>query len=106
MARPTKYTPELLEAAHAYADGMWRENAAKFEASTPLEHVLALEPEVNENQEPPPAVPMPENFAPVDADRVEAEAAKTTIEPEVAVLEGASHPQGGALTASERSGCD
>lgn len=26
MARPTKYTPELLEAAHAYADGMWREN--------------------------------------------------------------------------------
>lgn len=26
MARPTKYTPELLEAAHAYVDGMWEEN--------------------------------------------------------------------------------
>lgn len=26
MARPTKYTPELLEAAHAYVDGMWEVN--------------------------------------------------------------------------------
>ena len=42
----------------------------------------------------PPAVPMPEDFAPADADRVEAEEAKTAIEPEVAVLEGGKPPAG------------
>ena len=36
-----------------YFDGKWKENAAKFETSTPLEHILALEPDTQDAEDAP-----------------------------------------------------
>ena len=77
-----------------YFDGKWKENAAKFETSTPLEHILALEPDTQDAEDAPEEAAESTEFAAIDADRAEAQQDREAIQPEIAVIEGGKAPPG------------
>ncbi|CAK0824602.1 unnamed protein product, partial [Prorocentrum cordatum] len=77
-----------------FFDGMGKENAAKFDSSVPLGHVLALEPDTHGDEVQLEVVAPAGDFKPVDADVVEAQKAVDDIQPEIAIVEGGTAPPG------------
>jgi len=75
-------------------DGMWKDNAANFEASAPLECVLALEPDDQEEVEPPIVPPADEEQPAVPPAEQEVKEDDNDINDEVAIIEGGKAPPG------------
>ena len=79
-------------------DGAWEENAPKFDTTTPISYVLALEPEGDADFEPEPAHPgedhPPEDLPAVDADRVVVEQEEKRAADDVVAVESGRTPAG------------